>query len=276
MRIVARGPVLALIAFAVLVGGEARAASNPNGIVFRAVGFFKGSENISDDQIKCEIPNLGNAIAEGAFALGLWNTFGIPTLYFPDRNSPFGNPCGGWIQLQSNLRDQGLFLEKVRLRYRIPNAGRLRAFVPTRNRWPIACRQFRNETVFLGSRINPVNSTEPSQSGAPNVVFVQMLPLVSTQLIHCLRTEYAPVPADVFTSLPLVVRTTAVATSDAGKRYESNPIRYTLTLRRTCGNGRVDDGEMCDPASVLDTCSGLGLGPCVPVGDPSECSCTVP
>jgi hypothetical protein len=292
MRIVGRGPVLALVAFVLTTAaGEAAAGNNPNGVVFRAVGWFKGKGEITAGEIKCEIPSVSTAIAEGAFALGMWNTYGVPTIYYPDINSPFGNPCGVWIMLQNNARDQGLVIDRIRLRYRIPRAGRMRALVPTRNRWPIACRDFRNEIVFAGTRINPVNSSEETQSGAPNVAFIEMLPFVTPQLIGCLRSQYAPLSTDVFVSLPLVVRATAFATSDAGDTYQSNTIQYTLNLRHTCGNGRVDDGEFCDPQAP-NTCGGVcqnGVcsqnenlpctdssdcaGTCMAQGDPSECIC---
>ena len=75
---------------------------------------------------------------------------------------------------------------------------------------------------------------------------------------------------------------------------DTNTIRYTLTLRHTCGNGRIDDGEQCDPNSTIDTCSGYcnagtctlpagrgcttdadcSQGTCITPDDPSECACT--
>ena len=98
---------------------------------------------------------------------------------------------------------------------------------------------------------------------------------------------------DTLVSLPLVIRAVATARADSGEVYRSNTARYTLTLRHTCGNGRIDDGEQCDP-NAPDACSGFcNLGSCtLPVGracttdadcltgtciapdDPSECICT--
>jgi len=295
MRIVGRTGMWALVAAVMLAAGSVHAGSNPNGIVFRAVGFAGGEAEISGGQIKCEIPDIQSAIREGNFSYGLWNTYGFESLFFPDTSNPFGNPCGGWIQLQSNLVDQGLQLEKVELRFAIAGAGRFRQFVPTRRRFPIACRDFRNYTLFAGATMNPVNSMTPnSSSGAPNVAFVQMLPMVSPQLLGCLRDQYAGLSTDLFVSLPLIVKAKAVARADSGEVYNSNTIRYTLTLRHTCGNGRIDDGEFCDPNSTIDACSGycnagvctlpLGRGcvtdaecsqgTCVAPDDPAECSCT--
>lgn len=287
-RGLALGAVVAVLGTAV----GASADNNPNGITFRAVGWFKGKGEITDESIKCETPTLGSAIADGTFALGLWNTYGFDTLYFPDINGPFSNPCGGWLQLQNLMLEQAIIVERVDLRYRIPGARRFRELVPTRNGFPLACRQFRRETLYVGNRLDPVNSDmESSGSGAPNVAFIQLVPLVTPQLIHCLRSQYAALPTTLYASLPLVIRATAHGIADAGDRFRSNTIAYTLNLRHTCGNGRVDDGEMCDPTATGTTClascvSGICegtslpcttsadcVGTCLPGNDPSECTC---
>src|SRR4029453_14578937 len=94
----------------------------------------------------------------------------------------------------------------------------------------------------------PASSTDTnSSSGQANVAFLQLIPMVSPQLLHCLRSVYAGIYTDMFVSPPLVIRATAVGRADSGDVYRSNTARYTLTLRHTCGNGRVDDGEECDP-----------------------------
>jgi hypothetical protein len=289
-------PVLALAAM--LVGGSARADNNPNGQVFRAVGFYQGRSTISAQSISCEIPTISTAINDGAYSFGMWNTYGVQTLMFPDINSPIANPCGGWMQLQNNLLDQGIVVDRIALRFRVKGAKRFRSMVPTRGGFPRACRKFRRDSLFTGVRLDPINAEPPSSiSGAPNVAFVQLLPMLSPQLIHCLRSQYAPLPTSVFVSLPLVITATAYGTSDSGDSFRTNPIRYTVSLRHTCGNGRVDDGEQCDP-NAPDTCIGfcdigqgaaigkctnnesLGCrsdsdcaGVCVPQNQPSECIC---
>ena len=291
-----RTAVAALIVLGLAV--PARGDNNPNGMSFRAVGWFKGKAEISAGDIKCDIPNVSGAISEGAFAMGIWNTYGFQTLMFPDTSNPFGNPCGVWVQLQNNLIDQAINLERIELRFRIAGARRFRSSVDTVRQFPRACRQFRRDTLFIGNRLNPINSTQDtSSSGAPNVAFIEMLPMASNQLIQCLRAEYAPLPTTTFASLPLVVKATAVGVSDSGDTFRANPIAYTLNLRHTCGNGRTDDGESCDASApgnaCAGTCSGTAsapgkcsqnasvgctsdadcLGLCLPPGSTAECTC---
>jgi hypothetical protein len=292
MRIVGRGVMVPAMLLAVaLAAGTAAADNNPAGLAFRAVGWFKGKAEISQDGIKCEIPVVGQAITDGVFAMGLWNTFGFATYHFPDQNHPFGNPCGGWIELQNNMENQAVAVDRVELRFKIPGARRFRQSVPTRSGFPIACRELRRDRLFVGAVVGPTNGTLDTGSGAPNVTFIEMLPLVSAQMIGCLREQYAPLPPDMLASLPLVIRATAVGVGDAGDTFRSNSIAYTLNLRHTCGNGRVDDGEMCDPATPFNSCtdeclSGVcGLsgkacttsldctGTCVDANSPSECLC---
>ena len=286
----------------VLAARTAEAGNNPNGIVFRAVGWFKGKAEITAGQIKCEIPSVTGAIPDGSFSVGLWNTYGSQTLFFPDTSNPFGNPCGGWLQLQNNLRDQALNLDHVELRFKIRGASRYNPPVASQKGFPVACNYLQKDKVFAGLRINPVNSSQStSSSGAPNVIFLQMLPIVSPQLLSCLRGQYAPLSTDTYTSFPLVGRATVVAVSDAGETYRSNTVGYTISLRHTCGNGRIDDGEICDPSPLAPTtcfgvCAGADpasstpgqcthndtiacfssadcQGTCVAAGQPSECIC---
>lgn len=287
-----RGGAVAVLAAVLGTVCPVAADNNPNGIVFRAVGWYKGKAEISENTIRCEVPTTSSAISDAGFSLGLWNTFGATTLGFPDINNPFGNPCGVWLQLQNNLLDQGIQVEQVKLQFKVVGARRFRQFVPAVRGFPVACRQLRRQTLFLGIRLNPVNTDDPtSGSGAPNVAFAQMLPLLSPEMVHCLRAEYAGRASSAFTSLALVARATVTGISDTGDTFRSNTLSYTVTFRHTCGNGRVDDGEACDPLAP-NTCGGVcsnglcsqseGLactvdadcfGACMPPDDPSECIC---
>lgn len=292
MRSKGIGLVATAVAGIVLMAGVARAGTD--GLVLTALGIYKGKEDISAQQIQCEIPTVASAIPSAVTQAGLWNTYGAPTLFFPDRNNPFGDPCGGWLQVRNNLFAEGMNVSKVTVKLRIPGANRFRDFVPTRNGFPTACKQFRKSTLFAGTWLDgELNQNPNSESGLTNVAFIQLLPIVSTDLIHCLRAQYAPLTTDEFVSLPLVAAITATGRAINGDRFTSNVVSYTITLRHTCGNGRVDDGEQCDATSVANTCAvgpctgghctGLSsitcttdadcVGSCVAPANPEECTC---
>jgi len=292
MRTANRGRILVGVMASVLtVAGAGRA--DTDGLVFRANGIYRGEADISEEGIKCEIPAVGSAIPDGSFNMGLWNTYGVKTLMFPDVNSPFGDPCGGYIQLQNNMTAQGINVQQVQIKMRIADAKRLAGYVPTRRGWPLACRKLRRLKVFAGTRLDPVGSSnQPSSSAQANVAFVQLLPILSTQLISCLRDQYAPLPTEVYSSLRVVVSARAFGVADNGQGFNTNSVNYTLTLRHTCGNGRLDDGEICDATSPSNQCL-LGecaegfcgatpvpcvtnadcIGGCLEQGGPSECTC---
>lgn len=285
--------VRAAMLVVVLTAGSALADNNPNGSVFTAVGFFKGKASISATSITCEIPTITSAIYDGFFEFGMWNTLGEQTLFFPNPNSAFGNPCGGWVQIRNNLFDQGITIERFEARYRVPGARRFRQFVPTFRQFPIACRPYRHDWFYVGGRVEPFNSTQSSSgSGAPNVAFIEMLPMVTPQMIHCLRDQYAGMPTDMLVSVPLVIRVRVHGTSDSGSAFRSNWISYTLNLRHTCGNGRTDDGESCDASAPGGSCTQQCVGgrcefnpgrvcttaadcngQCIADSGPSECTC---
>jgi len=237
-----------------LLLGAGNVFAGGDGLVLRAGGFVKGRAEISDDQIRCEVPTVASAIVDGTFAVGLWNTYGSPTLFFPDPSNPFGNPCGVWLLLRNAMVDQGVTVHRLDVRFRIAKALRYRHYLAMRNGFATACGGYRTATFLVGARL------EASGSGAASsIAFVRLLPLVSPSLLSCLREQFAVVPIETMASLPLVASVTARATSDGGQAYRSNPARYTLSLLHTCGNGRVDDGEECDPKAPGGSCH---VGPC--------------
>jgi hypothetical protein len=289
-RVNGRLVLVAVLVTTWLAAGAARADND--GLVFRALGFYKGKENISD-KIECEVPAQGVAIADATHSMGMWHTGLAPTIEFPDPTNPFANPCGGYLQLQNNLLTEGINVDHVSVKLRIPGARRYSGFVPTRRKFPLACRQLRSMTLFAGTRLDAVSSqTAPSGSGLPNVGFVQLVPLLTPQVVQCLQDQYGPIPAANLSSLPVVFAVRASGTSDSGKHFSTNTVRYTLTLMHLCGNGRVDGGEECDPAApntcILGACSSNHvcgtsdvpcttdadcIGTCLPPPSQSECLC---
>ena len=169
---VRRGLILAGILAAVV--GVRPAAAGGNDLVFRQLGFFQGKSEITDTSIKCEIPNISVAFADGVFSMGLWRTGGVPTIIFPDPLNPFGNPCGAWMQLRSNLATESLLVDHFDITYKVLGARRFGS-VPTRKCFPTACSSLRKTQIFAGTQLDPAGSTlgGSTNSGLPNVAFPQ-------------------------------------------------------------------------------------------------------
>lgn len=267
MGILKRTVWVALFAGLIVAGP---AASSSDGLVLRATGWYQGEASIAEGSITCQVPDISGAFPDNTFVMGLWNTFGTPTVVFPDFTNPFGNPCGGWVQAWNSMRTQGLFLTKIVTKYKIAQGNKRfgrTGLVPMRNSFPLACRQFRRQVLFLGSRLEPNNpfASESSSSGRPNVAFVQVFPQFGADMLACIRDEFASLPTEAFTSLPLVTRSKIYGIADNGEKYRSNTIRYTLTLLHTCGNGRIDNFEECDPSltdpggGTIVQCTGRAL-----------------
>lgn len=293
MRIV-RGLVVASMLAASMMG---RAAADTDGLVLRAVGWYQGESSISEDGIRCEVPDVSNALTDGFFSMGLWNTFGDPTIEFPGRNQAFTNPCGGYVQLWNSMVKQGITLNRINLSYRIAGSRRFDSVVSQRRGWPTACNLFRQSTIWAGVRLGPNSPLAPPStgSGLPNVAFLAVTPMVSASVFSCLREQYASLPPDVYTDFPLVIKARASGYADNGDRFVSNVIKYTLNLRHFCGNGRLDFGEACDLTASGAACSGSAIcvnntciqdptrgcntdadcvGTCQPAGSIEECTCT--
>jgi hypothetical protein len=231
------------------------ALSNPNGMLFRAVGVFQGPS----EEGKCEVPTVttaivdsSNAVCRDATVVG-FDTAAFrcegsgapcandencaggetclptgsvhPTRMYPDRASPFGDVCGGFFELQNNLINRAVNVVAVSVRYRLVG-GRFPGPV-FENDFPVRCYRERKFRVGVGVRVPPVNSSDASPSGMPNTVFVQLVPIFPPQLFDCLRD-----PARGNASAPLLViaRLRAHGLVDGGGTIRSNPVQYTLTL----------------------------------------------
>jgi hypothetical protein len=279
----------ALAASVLIAAGTAHAGPPSDGLSLRAVGFFEAEAASGGGT--CQIPDAENGIPRNSDQVGLWNTFGIPTISYPE------TICKGWLELQNVMTAQGVSIDRVNLTMKIAGAGRFRQFVPTRNGFPTACRSLRKATVFTGAHLFPFG-TDPgfgnTGAGVGHLAFVNMLPMVDAQVIHCLRDQYAALPSSLYVSFPLVITAVASGITDSGQRLKSNPVRYTLTLHHLCGNGRIDNSESCDP-NAPNTCGVVpcnvadGLcrgdetiacltdadcgGRCIQQGDPMECNC---
>ena len=281
--------VRAALAAVMLVAGTQAARAGDDGLVLRAVGFFEAEA--SGAGTACSIPSISDGIPVSSDTIGLSNTFGIPTIQYPQ------DSCQGWMELQNVMTSQGINIESVDIRLRIAGAGRFRQFVPTRKGFPSACSALRNAKVFTGAHLFPVG-TDPNfgntGSGIPHVAFVNLFPMVNAQVINCLREQYSALPTDVYVSFPLIIRAVATGVKESGGKVRSNPLQFTLSLLHLCGNGRIDAGETCDPSAPntcsIGPCNVLGgtcqlnptvfcasdadcTGTCLPQGDPLECSC---
>jgi hypothetical protein len=283
-------PLRTVLAAAMLLGMLGGARANTDGLVLRAVGFFQGEQ--SNDG-RCIVPTVDSGITDYANEIGLLNTFGLPTVSYPRS----GDACGGWIELQNMQTGQGITIDNIDIRLRIAGAGQFRQFVPTRNGFPTQCRALRHIQLFAGAHLFPLGTPDGvgnTGGGVAHLAFIQLQPMISAQTMRCLQEQYVTLPADVYSSFPVVIRAFATGFGDDGRKYKSNPIQYTLTLNHLCGNGRVDVTEECDP-NAPNTCFGGAcditagvckakkdvpcvtdadcLGVCLPQGDPMECSC---
>jgi hypothetical protein len=277
------------LAVTLLVAGAGSArAQSTDGLSLRAVGFFDAESSGSGT---CTVPSSTSGVPVSSDVMGLWNTFGIPTIIYPP------TACQGFMELENTMTAQGVSIQKVDIRLRIAGANRFRQYVPTRNGFPTACRNLRHSTIFAGAHLFPVGTPPEvgnTGAGVTHLAFVGLFPMVDTQVLSCLREQYSGLPANVYVSFPLVIRAVATGITDSGKTLKSNPIQFTLTLLHLCGNGRIDNGEVCDPnapntcdigpcdatagvcrgdASVRCQTDAECAGRCLQEGDPMECSC---
>ncbi len=203
---------LGLMTTALLVGcgGSGGAdGNNDQGIVFRAVSFVRGPESIDEDQIRCTEPTTQNAIIDSAWVIRLdTNTF------YPNRNDPFGNPCGGYIALENNLAVAAINVQEITVNYEIPGAG----ITPPEN------------SISSGIRINPVNTFDESSSGQVNLIYAQLVgQMIPEQMMTWLEQNRNSLPATPY-SMNAFFR--ARGQADTGTRYTTNEIGYQFTITR--------------------------------------------
>jgi hypothetical protein len=238
--------VTVVIASVVVVQQAPAFRSNPNGIVFRAIGIFQGEV----EEGKCKVPTASQAIADGSRSIcrdateivSAEGTSVFPTVMFPEL-ATFANFCGGFVGMQNNMINQAINVSKVKIRYRIPGRG-----------FPVLCRGFRVFKTFIGSRIDPFNSINPSPFGAPNINFVQLLPIYSPEMFDCLRD---PQRGNVQAPVTVGARIILFGQMDDGGKIKSNRVRYSLTL--------------LPPGSTPPAASGGSP----PVGVPTRCAAPV-
>jgi len=214
--------VLPITALALVVTRVAGSADD--GLVLRASGFVRGQAEITPERIRCEVPGPSSAIPDGTFALGLLDTFGVPTRFFPDPQNPYANPCGGWLRVESALRAQGLTIGSVRLRYHVRASRQVRRSVDLRHGLPLSCRGLRQTRVAVALRLEP---PLPGAEGAAAPGFVPLVPMVSPVLLRCLQQALLPGP---MASIPLIILARATGRADSGQIFTSNAAGYTLTL----------------------------------------------
>jgi len=182
--------------------------SNDQGITFRAVGIFQGERQ--EDQ--CEVPTTENQITDASVVLPLNNSLFIDVDGgYP--NSASSTFCRGFLELENNLNDQAITVDRIDFQYEIPGA---RITIPS-------------SSALVGWRLNPANAdpeTDPNSFGQVNVIFAQLDgQLVPSTLVSFLRQNQPSLP-----QLPynMIIHLTARGRSDSGDTVETNEIRYAV------------------------------------------------
>jgi hypothetical protein len=179
---------------------------NDQGISFRAVGILQGEQQ----QDQCQVPTADSAIADAGISIPL-NSPLVDNGY-PDSFSVLSF-CRGFLQLENNLNDQAVVVDRFDFEYEIPGA---RIAVPA-------------NSAPTGVRINPANA-DPSQTPAPfgqvNAVVVQLDgQLVPSTLVQFLRQNQPSLPALPYV---MIIHIKARGRTDSGDRIQTNEVRYTI------------------------------------------------
>lgn len=183
--------------------------NNDQGIAFRAVGFVRGPESIDADQIRCTEPTTQNSIVDSSWVINL-----STMIFFPNRNDPFGDPCGGFIALENELATMAINVTEIVVQYDIPGAG----IAPPEN------------SLSFGLRINPASSQEEAASGQSNLVYSQLVgQILPEQMFTWLDQNQNNLPATPY-SMSAFFR--AKGQADNGERFTTNEIGYQFTITR--------------------------------------------
>ena len=189
--------------------GDAAEGGNDQGIVFRALGFFRGLEAIEDTDIQCTEPNVQNAISDSSYTIDLDFVD-----FFPDRFRALANPCGGYIALENNLAAMGINVQEVVGRYEIPGAA----------------VSLEPNSITVASRIDSASSDAESPSGVANRVYIQLVgEMLPERVIVFLEQNRNRLPATPYALNAFFV---AKGQSDNGTRYASNEIGYQFEITR--------------------------------------------
>lgn len=180
---------------------------NDQGIVFRAVGIYRGLESIELGRITCTEPTVQNAIVDTSFTLDI-----STAVDFPNRTDPFGDPCGGYIALENNLDFAAINVQEISIRYEVPGAG----------------IQVPDHSVSFGQRIQPATSDQQTTSGQANLIYAELVgQILPRTLIVFLNQNVNFLPESPYILNAFLV---ARGQSDTGENYQTNEIGYTFTI----------------------------------------------
>ena len=184
---------------------------NDQGISFRAVGIFQGEE--SDGT--CTVPTATSSIADGGVSVPLDGTvFGFDVLAggYPDSSVGF-SICRAYLQLQNDLINQSIAVERIDFEYEIPGA---RIAVPV-NSMPTGFR-------IQASNVDPETAAAPF--GLVNTIFIHLDgQLIPSTLIQFLRQNEPSLPQPPYA---MIIHIVAHGRTDTGDTLVTNELRYTV------------------------------------------------
>lgn len=199
--------VVGSLAALVAGGCGGSGGNNDQGIVFRAVGTYRGLESIELGRITCTEPTVENAIIDTSFDLDISSVDS-----FPDRFDPNADPCGGYIALENNLTNLAINVQEIVIRYDVPGAA----------------IQVPDHSISFGQRIQPSSSQQQTTSGQANLIFAELVgQLVPRTIIVFLNQNVNLLPETPYIMNAFI---TARGQSDTGENYETNEIGYTFTI----------------------------------------------